>query len=273
MRNLLNFLAKYNHVIVFILLESLALYSLFEADNYHNVRFYQRIKGITARLERGMSNSAYYFRLWEVNEKLAAENSYLKESLSALELEDDAVVTVVDDTVSSRRYVYTLAEVINNSVNRQKNFITLDKGSEAGIEKDMAVISDDGVVGIIVGSSPKYSVAMSLLNIDTKISARLKANDYFGSLSWDGSDYRTAILSEIPQHVIVNVGDTIVTSGYSSMFPPDVMIGTIKSLDKSGSDFYDIEVSLSVDFKKLHFIDIVSNTDIVEQVELETMHQ
>ena len=137
----------------------------------------------------------------------------------------------------------------------------------------MAVTSGNSVAGVIVGCSENYSVAMSLLNLDFKLSARIKSNGYFGSLSWDGRDYRHAILSEIPQHVSVNVGDTIETTGYSAIFPEGIMVGTVSDFEKRGGDFYKINVSLTTDFKKVHFVDIIGNLKKTEQLELEKLFQ
>jgi rod shape-determining protein MreC len=114
---------------------------------------------------------------------------------------------------------------------------------------------------------------MSLLNLDFKVSARIKSNGYFGSLNWDGRDYRYAILSEIPQHVSVNVGDTIETTGYSAIFPEGVMVGTVSDFEKRGGDFYKITISLMTDFKKLHFVDIIGNMKKTERLELEKLFQ
>jgi rod shape-determining protein MreC len=161
--------------------------------------------------------------------------------------------------------------VIGNSVNKQKNFITLNKGKKHGIGTDMAVTNSEGVLGVIVGTSENYSVAMSLLNIDFRLSARIKTNGYFGSLTWDGRDYKHVILSEIPQHVVINEGDTIETTGYSAVFPEGILIGSVSDIRKSGSDFYNITVSLAADFKKLNYVNIVGNLKKSEQLELENL--
>ena len=153
----------------------------------------------------------------------------------------------------------------------QKNFFTINKGELQGVKVDMAVISANSVAGVIVGCSKNYSVAMSLLNLDFKLSARIKSNGYFGSLSWDGRDYRYAVLSEIPQHVIVNVGDTIETTGYSAIFPEGVLVGTVSDYEKFGGDFYKITIFLLTDFKKLHFVDVIGNLKKTEQLELEKL--
>jgi rod shape-determining protein MreC len=137
----------------------------------------------------------------------------------------------------------------------------------------MAVTSPEGVAGIIVSSSDNFSVAMSLLNLDFKLSARIKSNGYFGSLTWDGRDYRYAVLNEIPQHVIIYKGDTIETTGYSAIFPEGKLVGVISDFDKSGGDFYKIKVLLSTDFKKLNYVNVISNLRKKEQEELEKSFQ
>jgi len=129
------------------------------------------------------------------------------------------------------------------------------------------------VAGVIVGCSENYSLAMSLLNLDFRLSARIKSNGYYGSLSWDGIHYREAILSEIPQHVPVNVGDTIETTGFSAIFPEGIMVGTVSDFERMGGDFYKITITLATDFKKLHFVDIVGNMKKTEQLELQNSLQ
>jgi rod shape-determining protein MreC len=159
--------------------------------------------------------------------------------------------------------------VINNSVNKQKNYFTLDKGKLHGLKVDMAVTSGTGVAGLIVGCSENFSVAISLLNLDFRLSARIKSNGYFGSLSWDGRNYRHAVLNEIPQHITVNKGDTIETTSYSAVFPEGILVGTVSDLKKSGSDFYKITIELSTDFKKLQYVNVIGNMKRNEQLELE----
>ena len=178
-----------------------------------------------------------------------------------------------ENTVYQQQYQFTTARPTSNSVNRQKNFFTINKGTRHGLANDMAIIADGGVAGIIVGSSENFSVAMSLLNLDFRLSARLKTTGYFGSLSWDGRDYREAILSDIPQHVTVTLGDTIETTGYSAVFPEGVTVGTVIGVEKPGSDFYLIRVLLQTDFRKLHFVDVVANKRKNEFIELEKQIQ
>ena len=273
MRNLLNFLARFNNLIIFLILEGISFYLLANGNNYHNTRVVMGTRGITRNLEERISSSKNYFNLREANKNLAAENIQLKNKLSALDRKDSSLFLSVNDSVLNQQYYYTSAEVINNSANRQKNFFTVNKGTKQGVSVDMAVITGNSVAGIIVGCSENYSLAMSVLNLDFKLSARIKSNGYFGSLSWDGRNYRKAVLSEIPQHVSITVGDTIETTGYSAIVPEGIMVGTIAEFSKRGGDFYNITIQLETDFKKLHFVDIVGNLRKTEQLELEKMMQ
>jgi len=273
MRNLLHFLVKYSNVIIFLILEGIALSLLVSGNNYHNTRLVKGVRGLTKGIEERVFKTRTYLSLREINTNLASENAALRNRIGRLLKEDNLLFFSVTDSLIQQQYQYTPAEVIGNSVNKQKNFLTLDKGEKDGIETDMAVTTSDGVVGVIVGSSENYSVAMSLLNLDFRLSARIRSNGYFGSLTWDGGDYKSMILSEIPQHVLIIEGDTVETTGYSAIFPEGIMIGTVSDFMKSGSDFYRIKVSLVADFKKLHYVNIISNIKRPEQLELENLFQ
>jgi rod shape-determining protein MreC len=273
MKSLLHFLIRYNNVIIFLILEGITIYLLTSGNYYHNTRLINGIRGLTLGIEEKLNNTRNYLRLREINNMLATENTALRNSLDRLVSNGNSVFSSVSDSTYHQQYIHTSAEVINNRVNRQKNFFTLNKGKRQGITINMAVTSDEAVVGVITACSENYSVAMSLLNLDFKLSTRIKSNGYFGSLGWDGRDYRQAILNEIPQHVNVNVGDTIETTGYSAIFPEGVIVGTVSNFEKIGGDFYKISVSLVTDFKKLHFVDVIGNLKKTEQLELENLFQ
>lgn len=269
MRNLLNFLARYNHLIIFLILEGIAFYLITSGNKYQNSRLLNGVRGITHGIEVKISNTRSYLNLREINEKLAKENVQLKTLLGNQIKQQNSQFLSVKDSAYKQQYIYTAAEVIENSINKQKNFFTINKGENQGIKVDMAVVTGNSVAGVVVGCTKNYSVAMSLLNLDFKLSARIKSNGYFGSLSWDGKDYMYAVLSEIPQHVLVNFGDTIETTGYSAIFPEGEIVGTVSDYEKFGGDFYKITILLTTDFKKLHFVDIIGNKQKTEQLELE----
>ena len=225
MRNLLNFLARYNNLIIFLILEGIAIYLLATGNSYHNSRFVNGFRGITRGVEERINNTRNYLHLRDINNTLAANLVAQKNSMERLFKKDNSLFLSVSDSVYKQKYQHTSAEVINNSVNKQRNFFTIDKGRLQGITVDMAVTSGNSVAGVIVGCSDNFSVAMSFLNSDFKLSARLKSNGTFGSLSWDGRNYREAILNEIPQHIMVSIGDTIETTGFSAVFPEGLIVG------------------------------------------------
>lgn len=273
MRNLLNFLTRYNNLIIFLILEGLSFYFLATRNTYHNTRVVFGIGGLTYGFEEKITNIRTYLNLREINKDLVEENVALKNSMERLVKGDKSLFFSVSDSVYKQQYLHTSAGVIYNSINRQKNFFTINKGELQGVKVDMAVTSGEGVAGVIVGCSENYSIAMSLLNLDFKVSTRIKSNGYFGSLSWDGRDYNKAILNEIPQHVSVNVGDTVETTGYSAIFPEGIMVGQVSDFKKVGGDFYKITISLATDFKKLQFVDIIGNMKKTEQLELQNLFQ
>lgn len=269
MRSLLNFLLRYKTLILFLFLEGLALVMLTSSHNYHQTISSNIARSISGRLSDRMENYRSYFKLREMNRQLISENLALRQRLEDLEIPPEQYFVSVDDTVTNQRYRYIGARIVNNSVNKQKNFITLDKGRNQGITTGMAVVGAEGVIGVTVGVSPNYSVAMSLLNNDFRLSASINKSDYFGSLAWDGHDYRYALLSEIPHHVIVNQGDTIVTSGYSAIFPRGLIVGTLTGEQRKSGDFNTLQVALSADFKKLTNVYIIANLERGERNKLE----
>lgn len=273
MRSLLNFLARYNNLIIFLILEGLSIYFVATRNSYQNTRILFTVRSMTYGIEERINNARNYLNLRDINNNLAAENVALKNGLERLVREENSLFISVSDSVHKQQYLHTAAEVINNSVNKQKNFFTINKGRLQGIKENMAVNSGDGVAGVVVGCSDNFSVAMSLLNLDFKLSGRIKSNGYFGSLSWDGKNYRQAVLSEIPQHVIVSIGDTIETTGFSSVFPEGILVGTVSDFEKMGGDFYKIRISLITDFKKLHFVDVIGNMRKTEQLDLQNLFQ
>jgi rod shape-determining protein MreC len=273
MRNLLNFLSRYSNLIIFLFFEGIAIYLLATRNNYHNTRMVNVMRGISRGVETKITNTRNYLTLREINEDLAAENVALRNRIDRLTKREDSLFFSVTDTIYKQQYIYSFAHVIDNTTNRRKNFFTIDKGKRQGATVGMAVTFSDAVAGTIVGCSDNFSVAMSLLNTDFRLSARLKSNGYFGSLSWDGRNYRNALLSEIPQHVSVNVGDTIETTGYSAIFPEGIMVGIVSDYEKKGGDFYKITVALKADFRKIHYVDIIGNLKKPEQLDLEKLFQ
>ncbi len=269
MKNLIRFFIRFHFAIFFIIFEFISLSLVFQYNHYQKAKGVSLVQNISGYYHSKVFSITEYLNLRETNQQLAKENVRLNNILQQAYRADDIFFYKQDDTLNKQRYYLTSAKVINNSVNKKHNFITLNKGSEHGLAQDMAVISGDGVVGVIYDVSKYYATVISLLNTNLKISAKLKKNDYFGSLVWEGKDYRHATLNEIPYHVAIERGDTIVTSSYSAIFPEGVLIGTIEDFKIKGGNFYEIIVALSTDFKHLTYVSAVSNLKKEEQKELE----
>lgn len=271
MRSLFRFLARNYFLMMFLALEAISLALIVSFNDYQRVTFFNSSNNLFGSVYERFSTMDDYFSLGRTNVRLAAENASLRKQLYMRIKNQENYPINRPDTIDAPAYIFTSAKVISNSVNKQFNYITINKGSRHGIKPDMGIINADGVVGVITNVSQNYSTGLSLLNKRLLIPAKITTNNYFGSLVWDGEHYNTADLKEIPFHVIVNVGDTVVTSGYSNIFPDGIMIGRIKKYDAiSGTNFYDIKVELSTNFKTLKYVEVVQNTKRAELIKLES---
>jgi rod shape-determining protein MreC len=270
MRNLLRFILSNHFLILFILFEIIAISLLFQNNNYHNAFAVNLSRNISGNINTRIFKFRQYLALFETNKALLEENTKLRNSLlSSYRLRIPSAVNIEFDSAWVQQYNFIPANVLSNSVNKQNNFISIDKGSIHGIRTDMAVISSAGAVGIIAGVSGHFSTVIPLLNIDLRISSKLKNTGYFGSLHWDGRDPTTSVLYDIPHHVNLNKGDTIVTSGFSAIFPEGILIGTIDDFKIEGANFYTINTKLSTDFRKLNHVYVIENLFREELLELE----
>ncbi len=270
MRNFFHFIIRNHFILLFLLLEIVSFYMVVNFNSYQRASWISSSSNISGGVYRSFSNASQYLKLQQINEELAKENTFLRSQLPSSFKDSKDYFSLVYDSLNKRQYTYRTAKVINNSVNKHFNYITLNKGSNNGIVKEMGVISSKGVVGIIKDVSDHYSSVISILNTRLLISGKLKESGFFGALGWDGSDYRYAWLNEIPIHAPVSVGDLIVTSGFSSIFPEGILIGSVETVEKGkGESFYRIKVKLSVDFKDLSYVEVISNNMRDEQLNLE----
>ena len=259
---------------LFVMLEIIALFLVFNYNNYQKVKYLNSSNSVTGSIFNTFNSVISYFELAKINQELAEENAKLRsqmqtESPGAFVVEKEIPVFVPAD---SALFQFVSAKVINNSVKRPFNYITLNKGRKDGIKPDQGIISASGVVGVVTNVSESYSMGLSVLNQRWSVSSKLKKNGFLGSLLWDGDDYRFAELKEIPFHVELQVGDTIITSGYSSIFPEGVLIGAIESFDKpAGKNYYDISVKLFTDFKALSYVEVIDNKNREEIKGLENL--
>lgn len=270
MSGIIAFLRRFYFFVLFIILEIISLAFVFTNNYYHQAGFFNSSNRIAGSMYAGYSGITSYFNLKNVNRQLAEENAHLLNITS--EINDTSAHKKLPKTnLFGQQFNFILAEVIDNSTNQPNNYITLNAGSEQGIGEGMGVISPLGIVGVVAKVSPHYSVVMSLLHKKALVSAMFKKSGTFGTLSWgDKMDYRFATLTQIPMSEKVKIGDTIVTSGYSNVFPKGIMVGTVDDF-KSIPElyFYVVHVKLSTDFKNLRYVYAVSDLKKIEKAELE----
>lgn len=270
MRSLLHFIWKHYFFFVFLLLESVCIYLVVQNNYYQHASFINSSNNVSATILKTSHGVKDYFYLKDVNEMLAKENAELRSRL----LESYSVVVndwhAAQDTVMHQKYVYTSAKVVNNSTNRRNNYLTLDKGTKQGIKSGMAVMTNTGIVGEVLAVSENFCTVKSMLHSQSIVSAQIKKDGSYGPLTWDGVDFEYVTLSDIPTHVRLKRGDTIVTSPYSKIFPENIKVGTVDTSErKSGENFFTVKVKLLTDFKKLTHVYIVENLLRKEQEELE----
>jgi rod shape-determining protein MreC len=271
MERLLKFLFEYRAFFTFLFLELFSAWLVVENNQYQSTTYFNTSNQIAASIISTSQNIREYFSLRDINNDLAMENSVLRKKLDQ---RDQILLTrelnFVRDSAVINRFDFVSAKVVNNSTRYYKNFITINKGKEDGLQAGMAAISQLGAVGKVKSVSDHYAVLISLLNIDDQVSSLIKRTGHFGTVQWDGTDTRVIDLKYIPRHVELKVGDTVVTSGYNSVFPEGIVIGTINSFKlNEEAQFHTIKVVLSQDFGKLSFVEVVKSHLKVEKDSLE----
>jgi rod shape-determining protein MreC len=242
-------------------------------NNYQNSKFFNSSNFLIGNLYSTVNNVNDYFNLKEVNAELAEQNSKLQTTQINTFSKVFGNTVSIEDTTYSQKYVYTSAKAINNSTNKRENYVTIDKGALNGIEAGMGVISARGVIGTVKNVSENFCSVMSVLHEKNAVSAKIKKSGYIGSLIWELGNYRVAHLKDIPNHVELTKGDTIITSGYSSVFPEGVTVGWVKEFDlPEGNNFYNIDIELSVDYKNLSHVYVVKSLMKEEQQKLEELN-
>lgn len=268
MRNLLKILYTYHFLLLFIGLEIISIIMLIQNNRYHSAQYASKARAISGSVFASVNDFKEYLSLKEANKALAKENAMLRNYLKSNYNTFDTTRITVNDSIYRQLYRYQEAKVVNNTVNKQFNYITLNKGSKSGIRPEMAVIGPNGIVGIVNGVSENYANVMSLLNVNFKVSARLKKNNYLGSIIWEGKDFEYCTLIDIPQHVEVNKGDTVITTGFSDSYPEGIMIGTVSGYNLKDGNFYHIDVKLSTEFKTLSYVSVIENLSKEEETNL-----
>lgn len=253
MYNIFIFIKKHGAAILFVLLELLCLLLVSQSLPYHNRSMVNLSNNITGSIHNTTANWTAYLNLKTENESLARHNAELMNLLQNLNVDADSLIT-------GDLYSFMPAHVINNSVDRLNNYIVIDKGRNDGVEPDMGVICDEGVVGKVVNVTGNFASVMSVLNSYSVISSRFVDNQYVANVVWDFMNYRYGQVRDIPSHLVIERGDTMVTSGFSNSFPPDIPVGTVEETDNNPNEaFSTAKLKFFTDFSTLRHVYVVKN--------------
>lgn len=277
MHNLITFLIRHSSWFVFLFYVVVSCLLLFQNNPYQQYVYLTSANKVSASVYKGVGSITSYFNLRSINNDLQARNALLEMEVIDLKRQiQDYKILLLNDSLPlpdsiAQAYEYHFASVINNSVSRPMNYITIDKGKNDGIQPEMGVVDQNGVVGIVSVTSDHAARVISLLNPNMRFSCKVKNTEYFGSLVWDGTSPYYAVLEEMPRHVQFKTGDTIVTSGFSSVFPEGLIVGTITGNQKAKDDnFISLKIKLSTDFTRLSTVRVIKSKIANELKEIET---
>ena len=276
MRNIFLFIRRYFIFFTFLILEVVSLWFLFNYNRFHRAKFLGVATEMTGQINTQYNKVEDYFSLKEENHRVHKLNDSLLNLLKRNFIQRDTSMQLVKDSVPYdtaghyRRYFFRDATVIYNTVNDQKNYLQLNRGSNQGIKDNMAVVASDGsVVGVVMNVSPNFCQVMSLLHVQSTISASLKKGGESGTAEWDGKDPQYLLLKKIPKTVEVNKGDTVLTSPYSFNIPPGYMVGTVADIKVDNTKgMYLLKVKTAANFYNLQQVHIIENIEREEQVKL-----
>lgn len=272
MRNLILFIVKHHFFLLFLFFEIIAIVLIVQYNKPQQARFEVLSNNMYSRLYTVTNSISEYFNLRTINKQLALENADLRGQIASASFNHAISPQDIYMPLHEQQYTYITAKVLHNTINKPHNYITINRGRRHGIMENMGVISPQGVVGIVVSVSQNYSKVLSMLSPNYKVSARFKKNSFYGSVYWNGRNYRKAVLGEIPAHAPVSIGDTIVTNSYSTIYPAGIPIGIITQADKTDYDnFYNITISLTTDFKNIEYVYVVQDVFRTERELLETI--
>ena len=264
MYNLLRFIKINQFLLLFFLVEGFSIFLLLQNNSYQANKAIKFSTQHTSSIHNYSASFSEYVALKETNNYLIEENAKL---LSLLKNE----TSFIDSTlIRNKKYHYYPAKIINNSVSKRNNFITLNKGRKHGIKQGMGIITKQGVIGIVHSVSLNYAIAISLLHRKSAIGIQLKKNNHNGILKWKGFNYKSATISDFPNHIPINIGDTITTNSHSVIFPEGIHIGTVKNIKQNKSNgFFDVSVKLFEDFNKINYVYIIHSDESTEQLNIE----
>ena len=277
MRNVFLFIRRYFTFLIFLVLQILALTFLFRYNRFHEAAFLGVASEVTGRVNKRYNNVEYYFRLKKTNEDLVKENASLRSLLKETYAWPDSTSNVVVDSIrvdsvlKYQRFRYYPAKVVGSFVVTQTNYLTIHRGAAQGIRKDMGVVSPQGIVGRVVNVSNNYATVMSALSMQFKVKAKLKKTGENGTIEWDGVSPSYILLKDIPNSAKLTKGDTVVTSELSSIYPPNIMVGTVQDVFKQqSSNFFTIRLKTATNFYNVQYVNVIEDLQKEERQQLES---
>lgn len=270
MHNLIEFIKKHFHWLVFLILESVSMVMLFRFNDYQASVWLTSANDLAARVNQKYSDIMAYINLGDVNKDLTMRNVMLQRQVSELRdalayMEADSAIIDEKQRNALEGYDIIPATVTSNTITKANNYIVIDKGEADGVRSEMGVVGGGGIVGIVYLTGKHYSLVIPILNSKSSISCRIRGHNFFGYLSWNGGHPLVAYLNDVPRYARFKVGDYVETSGYSSVFPPGLFVGKILSIEDSRDGMsFSVKVNLATEFAKLRDVCVVSNRDKAE---------
>ena len=270
MQQIISFIYKNKYFLLFLLLESFAVFFTIQSHSYHKSKFINSANFVSGGLYNKINNFKEFLLLKEENLRLAEENVQLKNKLD----QEEKFITLTGskeiDTVNfNQKYSYISAKVINNNYRKNNNYLTINKGESSHIHSDLGVFNSKGIIGITKSVSNKYATVLSILNVNSRINVKLLKSNHFGSLSWNNKNYNTVQLLDLPIQAAIKIGDTIITGGKSTIFPEGIPVGTIKDFKTKNNTYDFINITLFNDMSSIGFVEIITNLDKEEIKNLE----
>jgi rod shape-determining protein MreC len=275
-RNVFLFIRRYFNFLFFLVMQIVSFSFLFRYNKFHEAVFMNASMEITGSLNKRYNTISYYFQLKKTNEALIKENEKLNQLLIANREGPDSAKRMVYDTLrvdslhKTLKFIYLEGKVVDNTVTTQANFLTIHRGSAQQVRANMGVVSSTGIVGVVLNVSENYATVMSLLHRQFKVVVKLKNGGDMGTVEWDGQSPFFVTLINIPKSAKIKIGDSVVTSQNSSLFPPNIMVGTVSEIiDDKSTNFYTLKLKTATDFFNLEYVYVIQNTQYDEQKRLE----
>jgi len=276
MRNVFLFIRRYFNFLFFLVLQILALTFLFRYNKFHEAAFNGVAGEVVGKINEKYNNVEYYFKLKKTNEALVHENVHLRSLLKSNYESSDTTQKIIVDSIrvdsllKFQKYIYYDARVVGGSLSGQTNYFDIHRGTKQGMRKDMGVVGPLGIVGRIMDVSDNYAVVMSVLSRQFKVKAKLKKSGENGTIEWDGSSTSYIQMRDIPKSTLIKKGDTVLTSELSSIYPPNIMVGTVDGLvTDNSSNFYTLRLKTATNFLNVQHVYVIDDLQKAERIKLE----